>query len=44
MADSSRLPGNTDEEKLANLCGRPHKEQGIWLVSHLVSCDNQFDV
>jgi len=33
MADSSRLPGNTDEEKLANLCGRPHKEQGIWFLN-----------
>merc|ERR1712054_83569 len=33
MADASRLPGNSDEEKLANLCSRPHKEQGIWFLN-----------
>mmetsp|Transcript_25789 Transcript_25789/g.32909 ORF Transcript_25789/g.32909 Transcript_25789/m.32909 type:complete len:280 (-) Transcript_25789:45-884(-) len=30
---ASKLSGNTDEEKLAELCSKCHKDQGIWFLN-----------
>jgi len=33
MSDAGGLNGNTDSEKLDDLCSRPHKDQGIWFLN-----------